>query len=278
MSGIGNWWVNGEPAESVSILDRGFTYADGLFETVAVRDGKTRFLDYHLERLSDGCRRLAIPYPAGVTDELCSIAEGCRFGTAKIILTRGAGARGYAPPEKLAPTRVIGLIATQPPARLAYEAGVAVRLCDTKVSANSTLAGMKTLARLEQVMARSEWQDARISEGLMCSDDGQVICGTMTNLFFVANGRLCTSDVSRCGVSGVMRRVVMEQAGECGLDCIEVDIDWQDLYQVKEIFLTNSLIGIWPVRQLQDIGLEIGSITRRLMAKLVAIGVTECAI
>ena len=278
MIDIDKWLINGEPGDSVSIYDRGFTYGDGLFETIAIRNGKPRFLDYHIERLLEGCRRLAIPCPAVVADEVRDLANGCAFGTVKIILTRGLGARGYVPPEPPAPTRVIGLLASQPPARIAYETGVRVRFCQAKVGNNPMLAGIKTLARLEQVMARSEWENVNISEGLMCSDDGRVICGTMTNLFFVTDGNLCTPDLSRCGVSGVMRRVVMEQAHRRGLGCTEVDIYPDKFRRVTEIFLTNSLIGIWPVNQLEQTTLEIGSITRRLMVELAEINVTECAI
>jgi len=272
------WWVNGAPGESISILDRGLTYGDGLFETIAVRDNKPRFLDYHLERLIQSCRRLGIPCPADVADEVLEIADGCAFGTVKILLTRGVGARTYSPPEQPTPTRIIGLIVAQPPSRIVYQHGVKARFCRATVSTNQTLAGMKTLGRLEQVVARSEWQDAQVREGLMCADDGRVVCGTMTNVFYVDDGKLCTPDLSRGGISGVMRRVVMEQARLCGMDCVKVDIEPGNLRQAEEIFLTNSLIGIWPVSRLEDTELAIGSVTRRLMAALVDVGVTECAI
>lgn len=270
--------INGAPGKSISVRDRGLTYGDGLFETIAVRHGKPRFIDYHIERLSAGCQRLKIPRPTEIIDEVRQIAAGCAFGSVKIILTRGVGARSYAPPERPTPTRIIGLTAAQPPAGDVYESGVAVRFCRATISTNPALAGMKTLGRLDQVMARSEWQDVQINEGLMCAEDGRVICGTMTNLFFVHDGNLCTPDLARCGISGVMRRVVMERAGLCGMDCAEVDIYPEDLRGAKEIFLTNSLIGIWPVSQLEDSPLEIGSITRRLMTELVKVGVPECAV
>lgn len=269
--------VNGGPTESVSIHDRGFTYADGLFETIAVRQGELRFFDYHLERLANGCRHLGIPWPHEVADEVRQLAKGCCFGTAKIVLTRGAGQRGYRPSQDPAPTRVVGIIDAQRPASDCYEKGIVVRFCDTPIGTNSSLAGLKTLGRLEQVMARSEWTDVEIGEGLMCSEDGNVICGTMSNLFFVLDGQLCTPDLGRCGVSGVMRRVVMEQARRCDIDCKEREVDAQTLCGAQEIFLTNSLIGIWPVRRIADNVIEIGSVTRRLMGELVAAGVTECA-
>lgn len=278
MNEFSKWWVNGAPGESISIRDRGLTYGDGLFETIAVRDSKPRFLDYHMERLFESSERLGIPCPADLAAEVCDVAGGCAFGTVKIILTRGVGARTYSPPEQPAPTRIIGLVSAQPPSSDAYTAGVKARFCQATVSTNQTLAGMKTLGRLEQVMARSEWQDAQIREGLMCADDGRVICGTMTNVFFVGDGQLCTPELSRSGIEGVMRRVVMEQAELCGLDCKEVEIFRGNLREAEEIFLTNSLIGLWPVSQLDGAKFAIGSVTRRLMAALADLGVAECAI
>jgi 4-amino-4-deoxychorismate lyase len=273
---FGQWWVNGVPGDSISVHDRGFTYGDGLFETIAVRDSKPRFLDYHLERLSQSCQRLEIPCPSEIADEVCQLADGCAFGTVKIILTRGVGERSYLPPIQASPTRIIGLMEARQPPQDAYAAGISVRFCKATVSANSSLAGMKTLGRLEQVMARSEWRDGKYREGLMCSDEGRVICGTMTNVFFVDDGNLCTPDLSRCGVNGVMRRVVMERAGVCGVECVEVEVEPAKLRQADEIFLTNSLIGIWPVSLLDGTSFGIGSMTRRLMAELANVGVSEC--
>jgi len=260
-------------------MDRGLQYGDGLFETIAVRNGSLRFLDYHLDRLNDGCRRLAIPFPTGATieNEVRNLSADCRFGTAKILLTRGIGKRGYAPPDNPIPNRLIGLLEGVRPSRAPYEKGVAVRFCDTNISANPTLAGIKSLGRLDQVLARCEWTDATISDGLMSTQDGKVICGTMTNLFFVTGGELCTPDLLQCGIRGVMRRVVMEQARMLGMDCREKDVAREDLYAATEIFLTNSLVGIWPVVRLEATDYQIGPCTRRLMAGLAGLGVTECA-
>jgi 4-amino-4-deoxychorismate lyase len=226
------WLINGIRSDSVSVMDRGLQYGDGLFETIAVRNGSLRFLDYHLDRLNDGCRRLAIPFPTGATieNEVRNLSADCRFGTAKILLTRGIGKRGYAPPDNPIPNRLIGLLEGVRPSRAPYETGVVVRFCDTNISANPTLAGIKSLGRLDQVLARCEWTDATISDGLMSTQDGKVICGTMTNLFFVTGGEL-----------------------------------------------TNSLVGIWPVVRLEATDYQIGPCTRRLMAGLAGLGVTECA-
>ncbi len=274
------WLVNGQPGDKISITDRGFTYGDGLFETIAVRQGHARFVDYHLDRLFEGCTRLGIGVVdrQSLTDEILSLASDCPYGTLKLIITRGAGPRGYSPPREIEPTRITGLLPGEPDRQIAFQSGVTVRLCKTTVSTNPILAGLKSLGRLEQVLAKAEWNDPQIAEGLMRAEDGRVVCGTMTNLFMVQSGRLSTPDLFRDGVKGVMRRVVIETANSMGIDCIERDIDTDDLNQAEELFLTNSLIGIWPVTGLEANRYEIGILTRRLMQGLARQGVSECAL
>ena len=104
------WLVNGAPKTSISLEDRGFSYGDGLFETIAVRDGKCRFLDAHLKRLQAGCSRLGLndPPPAPLATELITAIANGTYGTAKIIITRGRGPRGYRPPANPKAARIIG--------------------------------------------------------------------------------------------------------------------------------------------------------------------------
>lgn len=272
------WLINGVASDSISVMDRGLNYADGLFETIAVRGRSPRFLDYHLDRLTSSCRRLGIPLPSGVTvaDEVCELAADCETGTVKILMTRGTGERGYAPPRQSVPNRIVGLLPDAGFSPEHQKNGIAVKLCDNVISINPGLAGMKTLGRLEQVLARAELSDTDFTEGLMSTVEGQVVCGTMSNLFAVTAGVLLTPDLSRCGVNGVMRRLVMEQAAALGIDCREADIDPEDLFAADELFLTNSLIGIWPVVRLESTEYEIGPVTRRSMGALAGAGVAEC--
>jgi 4-amino-4-deoxychorismate lyase len=272
------WLVNGRPDHSISVMDRGLTYGDGLFETIAVRDGRARFLEYHLQRLIASCDRLSI---SGQDDdtlraEVTELASECRSGTIKIIVTRGAGERGYAPPVNPNSTRIIGLIPDEPSSRHSWQTGIEMKFCETRIGIDPDLAGMKTLGRLDQVLARAELTDSGCQEGLMCTEDGQVICGTMCNVFFVVGGHLLTPGLARCGISGVMRRLVMEQASRVGIECREVTVDVVELLEANEIFVTNSRIGIWPVVRVESTRYEIGPTTRRLMAALTDIGVAEC--
>jgi 4-amino-4-deoxychorismate lyase len=141
---------------------------------------------------------------------------------------------------------------------------VSVRYCATPISANPVLAGIKHLNRLEQVLARAEWQDPEIAEGLMTDADGRVVEGTMSNLFVVSAEGLSTPPVDRSGVAGVMRGLVLDLAVQLGLPVRVCEIRRSDLQRADVLFLTNSLIGLWPVRQLEHRIYDIAAIPDRL--------------
>jgi len=276
---MSNWLINGRPGKQIAITDRGFAYGDGLFETIAVRDEQARFFDYHLDRLLAGAGRLGIPAPERelFAEEASALVRGCEYGTLKIILTRGTGHRGYAPPDEVTPLRILGRLLGARPAQTNYTNGIAVRHCTTPISRNSATAGLKTLGRLEQVLARAEWQDSSIAEGLMSTPDGCVVCGTMSNLFLIQGGSLIVPDLATCGIEGVMRRVVLDRAERIGLQQRVEDVSREALDGADELFVTNSLIGLWPVRRVDGAAYPVGPITRALMAELADAGVNECA-
>lgn len=273
-----HWLVNGERADSVPITDRGLSYADGLFETIAVRNGAPRFAAYHLERLQAGCSRLAIPMPdeSRLVKEI-EVVRGSRpHGTVKILVTRGSGPRGYAPPSHPRPTCIVGFMPATPDEPTGCRQGVAVRFCQTVLGHSPALAGLKTLGRLEHVLARAEWRDPGIAEGLMRDPEGKVVCGTMSNVFAVSMGRLITPDLTQCGVRGVMRRVVMELAKQLGLEVRETALSGSDIRKANELFVTNALIGLWAVSRCEQRCYEIGPVTVALCRALAGAGVDEC--
>ena len=268
------WLINGVVGDAVPVDDRGLAYGDGLFETIALRAGQPRWLDAHLQRLSAGCERLNIPVVAvgKLADEVAGLYEGIDYGTLKLIVTRGSGPRGYAPGGASAPLRIAGVAAAEP----VPVAPANVRLCETLCSRNSQLAGLKTLNRLEQVLARSEWDDAMIGEGLMFDETGLLVSGTMSNVFVVIDNQLCTPGVTVAGVAGIMRAAVLREAAQTGLNIEVRDIHRDELVHVTEAFLTNALRGIIPVASLDGRSLapaETTSVARQLLA---AAGVTEC--
>lgn len=264
--------INGIEGRHIDALDRGLQYGDGLFETLRIRDGRPRHWDEHMQRLAEGCARLRLP--AVETEPLAAearlLSQGVADGVLKIVLTRGDSGRGYAPPVVVRPTRLLALFPppSYPPA-VARE-GVAVRVCDTRLGHSPALAGIKHLNRLEQVLARAEWKDRGTAEGLMLDNEGNVIEGTMSNLFLLRDGRLSTPELSRCGVAGVTRARVMRLAPSLGMAVEQRRIAIDDLAAADELFLTNSVIGLWPVRHCAGRDYTPGPLTARLAEALEA--------
>jgi 4-amino-4-deoxychorismate lyase len=270
------WEVLGNAAGTIDPADRGLQFGDGLFETIAVREGRPRFMDRHLERLGQGCARLGIR-AEGIRSAEAAVSGMIgaeRTGTAKIIVTRGTGPRGYRPAGSATPTLVVGFTPESPPDPPAAR-GMALMLCRTRVGRNAALAGLKTLNRLEQVMARMEWNEPDVFEGLMRDEQGLLICGTMSNLFLVRQGRLMTPALARCGVRGIMRGVVLEEARRGGIDVQEADCPVEFLDDAGEVFLTNALIGLRPAVRIGERRYPIGPVTRAVAARLAALGVGE---
>ncbi|WP_442513873.1 aminodeoxychorismate lyase [Pseudomonas promysalinigenes] len=260
-------WVDGQDATAINLQNRGLAYGDGLFETIAVRGGRASLLDGHLARLALGCKRLAIDADlALVGDEIQRFACQLGDGVAKLILTRGDSQRGYAPAAGVAPRRILqGAPLPSYPAEHA-EHGVRLFPCQTRLGEQPLLAGLKHLNRLEQVLARAEWQDGEHAEGLMRDGQGRVVEGVYSNLFMVSAGVLVTADLSRCGVAGVMRGALLEHAPGMGMATQVRDIAFEELQQADEVFVCNSVYGVWPVRAVGALNWSPGPLTRKLQA------------
>ncbi|MHB8562992.1 MAG: aminodeoxychorismate lyase [Acidiferrobacteraceae bacterium] len=263
--------VNGKTQSHIDIRDRGLAFGDGIFETIAIKDGRALCWDLHMQRLMDSARRLSLPLPDPVLcmNEMHALCGSMPHAVLKLIWTRGVSERGYRTTPSARPTRILTLSAWPGyPAHWSRE-GVAARLCRQTWSRQPVLAGIKHLNRLEQVLARSEWTD-EYQEGLMRDDRGDVISGTASNLFLVVNGVLCTPDLSSCGVCGTIRTSVIGAA--CRLQ-IPFEIRRIPLplliEQAEELFLTNSLIGIWPILRLEGHGYSVGEVTRKLHDELI---------
>ncbi len=265
-----NCWINGVARTTVDHRDRGLQYGDGVFETLRVRRRAVRLLDYHLERLADGCRRLdiAAPQAGPLRRELKRIAAQRPEAVLKLIVTRGVGERGYRPSGRERNTRVISLHPLSRAALRATDAPARVRLCSTRLGLNHALAGLKTLNRLESVLARAEWRDARIWEGLMRDTEDTIVCGTMSNFFIRRGSKLLTPLLDRCGIAGVMRRWVMEEASSMKLPVIESRLGWEDLTRAEEAFMTNAVVGIVPVSVICHGRLTLRPAERRTAAEL----------
>jgi len=167
----------------------------------------------------------------------------------KLTLTRGVSGRGYAYGTNDA-TSSISSVYSWPDYSESNSLGVTACLCETPISVNSALAGIKHLNRLDNVLARNEWSDAHIAEGFMQDHNKHVIEGTMSNVFCVLDDEIYTPLLECSGVAGVMRQHVMKLAEINNIPVNVIDISEQNFLHMDSIFITNSLIGIWPVTKI----------------------------
>jgi len=257
----------GNESAALSVEERGLSYGDGVFETMCLQDGHIRFLDSHLARLHTGCQRLGFAPPDNdtVRRDVAALIGGSVDGVVKLIVTRGAGGRGYRPVKGSTATRIAILY---PPISTSAQSGIAVRWCATRLARNEQLAGIKHLNRLEQVLAQNEWTDEQITEGLMLDTEGELVSATAGNLFMVGDGVLVTPDLRFSGIRGVMRDQVIKLAQQERIPTEERALRPDDLLGATEVFITNAVRGIRPVVSLDARRWPIGSVTKRLMAAL----------
>lgn len=262
--------INGKHEHTLEISDRGLQYGDGLFETLKVKDGRPVFLEQHLQRLQRGCERLLIPCPDQnlLAQEAQQLAQHNIQAVLKIIVTRGIGGRGYRQPEPINPTRILSLHPYPSYPKHFKQQGITVRFCQTRLGLNPTLAGLKHLNRLEQVMARAEWHDAEIQEGLMLDSLDRVIEGTMSNLFLIKGQCLITSPLTYSGVAGIMRDHVMQLARTYDFPIEERYFMKESLLAADELFITNAIIGLWPIKQVDQKAYPVGNNTQKFIAWL----------
>lgn len=262
--------VNGKQSGSIPVSDRGFQYGDGIFETIEVRNRYPIFLAQHLRRLTAGCQTLKIPAPDEelLKKECLLISEHASSSVLKLIISRGVGGRGYRTPQTVITNRVISLHDYPIYPQSYDQEGINLRFCDTELGINPALAGIKHLNRLEQVMARSEWQDNDIQEGLMSNYQQHVIEGTMSNVFIVKSDHLITPVIDQCGVNGIIRDQILSLAEIHHIPYSIAPLTRQEILQADEVFVTNSIIGLWPVKQLQQRHYQVGNFTRRLKSLL----------
>jgi 4-amino-4-deoxychorismate lyase len=253
--------INGIPQSHINISDRGLQYGDGLFETISVQNGKAVFLQQHLDRLTNACQRLqiAVPEQNQLTAEIQQLSQHGQQAVLKIIITRGSGGRGYRQPDTIEPTRILSLHPFPDYPASYKQQGITARFCTTRLGLNPTLAGMKHLNRLEQVLARAEWNDNSIQEGIMLDINDKVIEGTMSNLFYSKNQQLYTAKLTHSGIAGIIRAMIMRHE-----TVIEHSFDSAELLSADEIFVCNSVIGIWGIKQLATLPFAIGSKTQQL--------------
>jgi branched-chain amino acid aminotransferase len=282
-------WVNGErvagDVASISALDRGFTLADGIFETMLLRGGAIFRGERHLDRLRDGASVLRIEFPVGVDGWLAEAAydaaevSGLEQAAIRLMVSRGADAHGLAPREEATPTVVIAVSALPAFPAAIYEHGLAALTAGARRDERAITAGVKTLAYTETIAAIARAHDAGADEALFLDGAGPVSEASASNIFMVSGGALITPPLT-CGVlPGITRAAIVELAPAMGIEVVERPVEPRELAGADEAFLTSSLRGVAPLVRLDGgaIGTgAVGPVTRRVMGEYAALVEREC--
>lgn len=241
--------INGHSETMLSPIDRGFAYGDGVFRTLRVKQGVPDSWALHYKKLVEDCNGLGIVCPSAelLLTDIERLFLPTEEAVAKIIITRGEGARGYALPALAQPTRVVIKASFPDYPKTNFNEGVQLHLCRLRLSHQPRLAGIKHLNRLENVMARMEWTDGAIADGLLLDGKGRAIECTMSNLFARFGKMLVTPDLSNCGVAGITRQRILEAIPQLGYLPKVSHIPLAKLMQADEIITCNSLYGAWQV-------------------------------
>lgn len=262
--------VNGCDDACVSAFDRGLLYGDGLFETIRFARGEAPLWARHMHRLGEGCARLGMPAPEAIqlAGEARHVLAGASDAVVRITLTRGESERGYAPPAGPRTTRIVAAHPVPGIPADWYRRGIRVRSCGLRLALQPRLAGIKHLNRLEQVMARAEWPDADVVEGLLFDHDDHLISATAANVFGARDGVLATPALDACGVAGVLRAELLQAFPRAVVKAITMD----EAMRMDEIFVCSSVRGVLPVCELEGRVLRVGDATRAAQAHWRALG------
>ncbi|WP_157670089.1 aminodeoxychorismate lyase [Chitinibacter sp. GC72] len=244
--------VNGQPAETINLADRGLQFGDGVFRTIKVLNGEPIWWARHYAKLAHDCATIGIvaPTEASLLADIEQLHPN--NNTLKIIVTRGETARGYIAPADLPPNRIVQIAPLPAYSPDLATQGVTLRTCATRASWQPALAGIKHLNRLENILARREWSDPSIFDGLMFDRDDHLIEGVMSNVLVLLDGVLCTPDLSESGVAGVCRDMTLLAAAQLGIPTAVCKIKREQLSTAKALWVCNSLAGLLPVVALDD--------------------------
>lgn len=251
--------VNGKLVAGVAPTNRGFAYGDGIFRTMRLLDGELVDWPLHYQTLVADCSKIQMVCPSAelLMQEfkyfMASAEADTRLASViKIIITRGEGARGYAPPAICEPTRVFvqSPMPVYPPE--IYIQGVALYTCQTRLAYQPVLAGIKHLNRLENVLARAELKDPRFFDGLLLDYDDQVIEAVSGNLFIRKADAVFTPALDSCGVAGVMRQKILDWYKTQGQAVTVAPIDKAALLDADAVVVVNSVYGILQIRQIDE--------------------------
>lgn len=246
--------VNGKQQEYISVHDRGLNYGDGIFETCAVQNGKVLAWDRHLARLIRSCKRLGIEPPdqSLLNSEVNAICENTSLKILKIVISRGCGGRGYKIPSVHNTSRIVSL--HDWPDEIEGKRSKGITLGESRICLGCTphLAGLKHLNRLEQVLIAREADESENDELLVLDSGGYLVECSASNIFLIKDGGLYTPDLSDAGVEGIVRELILNGAPGLEMTCQITKLTLEDILQADEVFVCNSIIGLYSVNAFLD--------------------------
>jgi branched-chain amino acid aminotransferase len=266
--------VKGEEA-TVSVFDHGFLYGDGLFETMRAYSGRVFRIDHHMRRLLESCRGLELKVPYALEDLKEAVyetigANGLRDAYVRLTVTRGRGEARPDPTTCGAPTVVVVTRSFSAYSAEQYERGYRGCIVSPRQNSMSSLSRMKTTSFLKHILARMEARGAGFDEGILLNTGGFLCEGAVSNLFLVKD-RTVRTPAQDCGIlPGITRSVVVEIVHEEGIPLIEGELPAHELTQADECFLTNSLMEVMPLVEVDGKrigGGKPGPVTRRISAR-----------
>jgi branched-chain amino acid aminotransferase len=279
------FWLNGVQRSAdepqLSPLDRGFTLADGLFETMRARGGTIFRLDAHLDRLCAGARLFGIPIPPGLRDHIAAasrmaFAAGHEHASVRLTISRGAAPTGLAPPPHPAPT--IALMIT-PFAPSTEVRAITATMAAGRRNEHALTSGVKSLAYIESVLALAQAKAAGADDAIFLDTAGHVSEATASNIFALIDDVLVTPPLS-CGVlPGITRAAILELAPALGVSIAERVLEIPELARARELFLTSSIREIAPVGRIATTAIgtgRTGEITNELFDAYAALTREEC--
>jgi branched-chain amino acid aminotransferase len=267
-------YVNGAflPVEeaAISVLDYGFLFGYGLYETTRTYSGRCFRLSAHLQRLEKAARALSIP--ADITQFETLMRETVRrnplgSGRLRLTLTPGPGSAASDISTCHNPTVLCMHIEYRPHSPEVYARGLSVILSDTRRNSQSILPGMKASAIVESMLAKQQARLSGYDDALLLNDQGRLAEASSSNMFMVSQGILKTPRTGDGLLPGTTRQVVFELAGQLPIECCQCDISPEELAVADELFITNAMIEIMPVTRLDGKAIgrgQSGEFTRRL--------------
>jgi branched-chain amino acid aminotransferase len=259
----------------ISPFDLGFLYGYALFETMRVYSGNIFRLRQHLERLTGSARLLGLPLGNCNLEEACiQTLEANKLSEARIRLTVsiGEGEGIPDPPAHPEPTVLIVASSYTPLSPDVYKSGFRTIISTLRQNSQSPVSRMKSANYLIHMLARKEAREAGADEALLLNERSSLCEGSTSNLFIVRDGCLITPGEDSGCLPGITRRSVIELSSASGIGVVERDIQPDELQQAQEVFATNSLLEIMPIREVDGRSISEaggkdvrGPITRRLM-------------